>query len=115
MTTQEKVIEMKKEIVRAAMKYGLNLTVYEGNIAFVDQLRGKIVAVWKPQYTLPSRDNNTCVCCGATLPEGKYVCPKCENDLVAYPDRIGAKTKMFKKFVARDGTQLTIDDVEENN
>lgn len=76
MTTIERVIEMKKEIVRSAIKYGLNLTIYEGNIAFVDQLHGRIVGVWKPQYTLPSNGNNTCA-------------------------------------AIRDGTQLTIDDVEE--
>ena len=35
MTTQEKVIEMKKEIEQVAIKYGLNLTIYDGKIGFV--------------------------------------------------------------------------------
>lgn len=105
MTTQEKVIGMKNEIVQSAIKYGLNLTIYEGNIAFVDQREGKIVAVWKPQYT--------CVCCGETIPEGRQVCRICEHDFATYTDRIGAKIMRFKKFVPKDGVQLTIDDVEE--
>lgn len=29
---------------------------------------------------------NTCVCCGAPIPEGRQVCPKCENGFA--PDAI---------------------------
>ncbi len=50
MTTQEKVIKIKKNIVNACVKYGLNLTVYDGKIGFVDQKAKKIVALWTPQY-----------------------------------------------------------------
>lgn len=25
------------------------------------------------------KNENTCVCCGETIPEGRQVCPKCEN------------------------------------
>jgi hypothetical protein len=115
MTTQEKVIEMKKEIVRAAIKYGLNLTIHDGKIGFVDQRHKKIVALWSPEYTLSSGDNNTCVCCGITIPEGRYICPPCENDRVAQNIRTVANSKAIEKFVLQDGTQPTIDDVEENN
>lgn len=52
MTTQEKVIEMKKEIVESAKKYGLNLTVYDGKIGFVDQEQKNIVALWTPDFKL---------------------------------------------------------------
>jgi hypothetical protein len=52
MTTQEKVIEMKKEIEQVAIKYGLNLTIYDGKIGFVDQERRKIIALWNPNYKL---------------------------------------------------------------
>lgn len=53
MTTQEKVIKMKKAIEKVAIKYGLNLTIYDGKIGFVDQEQKKIVALWTPEYTLP--------------------------------------------------------------
>ena len=56
MTTQEKVIEMKKTIEQAAIWYGLNLTVYDGKIGFVDQKQKKIVALWKPEYKLSDLD-----------------------------------------------------------
>ena len=52
MTTKEKVIEMKKEIESIAMEYGLNLTVYDGKIGFVDQEQKKIVALWNPEFSL---------------------------------------------------------------
>lgn len=38
-------------IQQSCMVVGLNLTVYEGKIAFVDQAEKKIVAVWNPEYT----------------------------------------------------------------
>ena len=56
MTTREKVIEMKKEIEQAAIRYGLNLTVYDGKIGFVDQKEKKIVALWTPEYKLSDLD-----------------------------------------------------------
>ena len=53
MNTREKVIEMKKEIERLAVEYGLNLTVYDGKIGFVDQKQKKIIALWSPEHALP--------------------------------------------------------------
>lgn len=28
--------------------------------------------------------NNTCVCCGETIPEGRQICPKCEVSAHGY-------------------------------
>ena len=52
MTTREKVIEMKKEIESIAIHYGLNLTIYDGKIGFVDQKAKKIVALWTPKFSV---------------------------------------------------------------
>lgn len=52
MTTREKVIKMKKKIEKIAIKYGLNLTVYDGKIGFVDQEQRRIVALWTPEFEL---------------------------------------------------------------
>ncbi|MBO5010513.1 MAG: hypothetical protein J6D20_07460 [Clostridia bacterium] len=46
---------MKKRIEKLAIKYGLNLTVYDGKIGFVDQKQKKIVALWTPEYTMKIR------------------------------------------------------------
>ena len=51
-TVPERVIQMKKRIELLAVQYGLNLTVYDGKIVFVDQEQKKIVALWTPEYTL---------------------------------------------------------------
>ena len=55
MTTQEKVIKLKKAIEKAAIKDGLNLTVYDGKIGFVDQEQKKIVALWTPEHKLSEK------------------------------------------------------------
>ena len=52
MSIEERVETMRSMIVAAGVLYGLNLTVYEGKIAFVDQKEKKIVAVWTPEYTV---------------------------------------------------------------
>lgn len=52
MTTNEKLIRCKKTIEWVAKEFGLNLTVYDGKIAFVDQKAKKIVALWTPEYKL---------------------------------------------------------------
>ena len=58
--------------------------------------------------------DNTCICCGEIIPEGKQICPRCEYTLKNYKPN-GVKTKTIKKFVADDKfIQLTIDDVEGN-
>ena len=60
METNEKVIKLKKSIEKAAIKYGLNLTVYDGKIAFVDQKEKKIVAFWTPEFKLSDIDTEAC-------------------------------------------------------
>ena len=36
--------------------------------------------------------DNTCVCCGAVVPEGRMVCWACENGQVVSPERIANGT-----------------------
>lgn len=38
---------------------GLNLTVYDGCIGFVDQKENKIVMTWKPEYTMEDLERRT--------------------------------------------------------
>jgi hypothetical protein len=52
MTIEERVIEMRNEIEQIAIKYGLNLTIYDGKLGFVDQEQKKIVALWTPAFKL---------------------------------------------------------------
>ncbi len=56
MTTEERVIKFKEIIKGGAIECGLNLTIHEGKIAFVDQKEKKIVALWTPGYKLPNED-----------------------------------------------------------
>lgn len=56
METKEKVIKFKAIIESGAIECGLNLTVYDGKIAFVDQKAKKIVALWTPEYELSDID-----------------------------------------------------------
>ena len=56
MSIEEKVIKMKEDIKWIAVKYGLNLTVYDGKIGFVDQKAKKIVALWNPEFKLATND-----------------------------------------------------------
>ena len=58
MTTEEKVIAMKEAIVSMASIYGLNLTAYDGKIAFVDQEQRKIVDIWSPKFTMPNESED---------------------------------------------------------
>ena len=53
MDYEAKVIALKRDIERACVQHGLNLTVYDGRIGFVDQSIGKIVALWTPEYKMP--------------------------------------------------------------
>lgn len=51
-TVEERVLRLKKLIEMSAVACGLNLTVYDGKIGFVDQEQQKIVALWGPEYTM---------------------------------------------------------------
>lgn len=48
---EERVVYLKSVIEKGCILAGLNLTVYDGKIGFVDQNQNKIVALWEPQYT----------------------------------------------------------------
>lgn len=61
---QKKAVEVQKEIEEACIRHGLNLTIFENGIGFVDPKENKIVMVWKPQYkpetpSLHSMEENT--------------------------------------------------------
>lgn len=47
---QKKAVEVQKEIEEACIRHGLNLTIFENGIGFVDPKDNKIVMVWRPQY-----------------------------------------------------------------
>lgn len=51
-TIEERVLYLKNVIMKGCLLAGLNLTVYDGKIGFVDQSQRKIVALWEPQHTL---------------------------------------------------------------
>lgn len=55
MMVNEQVLMCIRMIEEACVQCGLNLTVYDGKIAFVDQEQWKIVAVWNPKYTKNGR------------------------------------------------------------
>lgn len=45
---QKKAVEVQKEIEETCIRHGLNLTIFENGIGFVDPKENKIVMVWKP-------------------------------------------------------------------
>lgn len=47
---QKKAVEVQKEIEEACIRHGLNLTIFENGVGFVDPKENKIVMVWRPQY-----------------------------------------------------------------
>lgn len=47
---QEKALKLKKDIEKACIKRGLNLTIHDGRIGFVDQEERKIIMLWSPEY-----------------------------------------------------------------
>lgn len=49
---EERVKYIQSVIVKACILAGLNITVYDGKIGFVDQTQRKLVALWEPQHTL---------------------------------------------------------------
>ena len=44
--------------------------------------------------------NNTCLSCSKIIPEGRQICPTCEDALKNYAPP-GVKTKTIKKFIAK--------------
>lgn len=49
---QKSATMLKKDIEKACIMRGLNLTIYDGKIGFVDQEEKKIVMLWNPEYQL---------------------------------------------------------------
>ena len=49
---QKSAAMLKKDIEKACIKRGLNLTIHNGKIGFVDQQEKKIVMLWNPEYQL---------------------------------------------------------------
>jgi hypothetical protein len=58
MTIEERVTNVRLAIEVIAVQYGLNLTVYDGKIGFVDQEQKKIVALWTPEFKLPKESED---------------------------------------------------------
>lgn len=52
--SQKRAVALQGEIEKACIKYGLNLTIYEEKIGFVDHAAGAIVMLWTPKYTMPN-------------------------------------------------------------
>lgn len=52
---QKRVSSLVEDIQNACIKHGLNMTLYDGGIGFVDQKLMKIVAVWEPTFTPPQK------------------------------------------------------------
>lgn len=50
MKGEERMTEAQKEIEEVCIRHGLNLTIFENGIGFVDPKENKIVMVWRPQY-----------------------------------------------------------------
>lgn len=49
---QKKALKLKEDIEKACIKRGLNLTIYNGKLGFVDQSKRKTVMLWSPKYKL---------------------------------------------------------------
>lgn len=49
---QRKALKLKEDIEKACIKRGLNITIYNGKLGFVDQSERKIVMLWNPEYKL---------------------------------------------------------------
>lgn len=57
MTLEERVMQLRNMIEAACVACGLNITIYDRKLGFVDQSQRKIVAVWNPQFKAPIPDN----------------------------------------------------------
>ena len=52
MEMKQRVQRLIADVERACIKYKLNMTIYDGKLAFVDQESRRIVATWGPQFKL---------------------------------------------------------------
>ena len=56
MDIERKAMLLKSRIERACVEMGLNLTIYDGKIGFVDQENRRIVALWTPEYKMSATE-----------------------------------------------------------
>ncbi len=52
MEMKQRVQHLIADVERACIKYKLNMTIYDGKLAFVDQESRHIVATWGLQFKL---------------------------------------------------------------
>ena len=64
-----RVSKNEYEIVFKTDKWSDYTEIQEAIRGIIDQNRTQSI----------SRNTETCVCCGAVIPEGRQVCPSCEN------------------------------------
>ena len=77
---QKRALLLRDMIELACAHCGLNLTVYNGKIGFVDQEKRKIVALWSAKYHMPDSKVLTCPECKMDLFDmtaSDEYCPYC--------------------------------------
>lgn len=52
---QKRALMLKEDIEKACIRNGLNLTIYDGKIGFVDHKAGKIIMLWNPVFSNTKR------------------------------------------------------------
>lgn len=58
LSVEDRVLMCKTMIENACISCGLNLTIRDGKIGFVDQEAKQIVAIWTPTHSLSELDND---------------------------------------------------------
>ena len=56
---QKTALKLKEDIEKACIKRGLNLTIYDGGIGFVDPEERKIIMAWNPKYKFKKADRES--------------------------------------------------------
>lgn len=61
-----------------------------------------------------SSNEDTCVCCGAVIPEGRMVCADClnENNVVVQWDKLAERKGWFRKEKKNEATEKTTKKME---
>ena len=116
-TDEEVIRELECEIRRAECANTDYLDCVEVKdfklaLDLINRQREEIERLKKHREEPSPTPNNTCICCGEIIPEGRQICPTCEKQLNDF--KLKGKTKIFGKYVPRyEGIQLTIDDMKE--
>ncbi len=53
---QKRAVILMKEIETSCIEHGLNMTIYDGKIGFVDPEESKIVLLWSPEFKMGGND-----------------------------------------------------------